>query len=141
MSGNTPFDPTQFMRGGAPKPEPGEDVTAHKAGRASRGQTFAMRVTLPDCFMAMPYSMIAGHPWMNLDCTRIEIPIQGFLKVGDVWAGGHDHDSILVIHGENMDRIFDHIAAGRWAFSHPGGDGVGDDPIVITRIEVKEMPQ
>lgn len=69
----------------------------------------------------------------------MQIPIQGYIKIKGKWAGGHDHESLLVITGKRLDLVFDHISMGKRDFSHPCVDHEVEEESVITDIWVEPL--
>lgn len=124
----------------------GDDSKSDKCGRKSSGQTFAMCVKLPTGFVGLPYSFFAGLPWMNLEATRIEIPFQGHVRLGEKWYDGHDGEHLLIIHGKRLISVFDQICWAMRAFTHPGGT---ETPVTsneqqeayVDRVEAKPMAE
>jgi hypothetical protein len=82
-----------------------------------------MRLITPEGYVSLPYQMLTGFPWMNLEQTRIEIPTEAWHRYEGSWRLG---SWLVVIRGKRLEPVFDQLNVAKREWTHPG-DGLGDD--------------
>ena len=94
-----------------------------KAGRSSAKSVHGCLLSVAWGSVSLRNALIDGHPWMNEDATRIEIPIQGRVRTAEGWQPHGSH--LVVVTGRNLKGIFVNLNDDKQPRLAPNSDEEG----------------